>query len=510
MDDFNGVEIAQSDSPCIFTPPVSHGGQNYSEGLGSTSNPIFNKYTINLDMLTFCAKGLVFKDSKEVGEEVFERGNFVFTKHTIKKGKVEITGNFNYEYTYRIAERHNEVLHDIGLLFTCVREGRVIDKELSKIEIDNNILYERGFSFRLCELLKALDVSFNNFTRIDIAIDGEGHLDNYRLYSTSDEYEKVGRAKVTTIQDAKCKVETFYIGNRKSGKMVRGYCKSHEIEEKLLGGKANKEYIKEFWENNGLDVSNDIDRLEIELHRKPIEELSINGRALGLADLEDTRVLASIAKNHIDKFYQFKKVDKEQKNRSRWERVDMVDWEQLEQVEMERKRVVYQKQVIPQAKRAISFEMQEMAALSASATRKKVTKLIAKEQDIEERIEQLETKNERILERFETPKSLVWVANNEERIVIYKRRLVDTAKLRQELAEYVVLSDRTTINRRETYERCRKRAAKYGLTDWFYGRLEDWENDYVREVAIWDALTSINAKYDPAVKYVPFEQTFFA
>lgn len=509
MDGFNGVQNAQNEALCNLTPPVSHGGQNYNDGLGSTSNPKFNKYTINLDMLTFCAKGLIFKDSKEVGEEVFERGNFVFTKHIIKKGKVDVTGNFNYEYTYRIAERYNEVLHDIGLLFTCVREGRVIDKELSKIEIDNKILYERGFSFRLCELLKALDVSFNNFTRIDIAIDGARHLDNYRFYSTSDEYEKVGRAKVTTIQDAKCKVETFYIGNRKSGKMVRGYCKSQEIDEKLLGGKVNKEYIKEFWENNSLDTSNDIDRLEIELHRKPIEELSIHGKPLGLAGLEDTRVLASIARNHIDKFYQFKKVDKKQKNRSRWERLDMVDWEELEQVEMDRKRIIYQKQVIPQAKKAISFEMQEMAALSASATRKKVDKLITKEQDIKERIEQLEAKNERILERFETPKSLVWVSNNQERIVIYKRRLADTARLRQELAEYVVLSDRTIVNRRETYERCRKSAAKYGLTDWFYSRLEYWENDYMREVAIWDALTSVNAKYDP-VKYVPFGQTVFA
>lgn len=515
---YKDMEKFEKSHDCIFTPPVSHGGQKYTEGSDMVENPVFQKYTINVDSLIFCVKGHLTPSENKLGDDFIRCGDFILMLHYFGSGDNRYTGNFNYEHTYAIHEINREtgVISDrLGLIFTTVREGRVIDGELSKIEVSNHVLYTRGYTFILSSLIEQLGLSFNNFTRLDLAIDGassdgEGFVSDFMgMYGNAEDFARLGRARVDTV-DVGGNI-TFYVGS-KGAKRVRGYCKSAEIEQNKQSGKADKDYIIEFWERNNLDVSGDVDRFEIELHRKQIQEISLDNdtRLLGVGDLEDSSILAAVAKVHIDKFCQFAKVDEKQKNRSRWERIDLVDWDELNRCEVDRSRTVCQKQITQGAKQAIDFQMKELSASSAIAIRKRFGRLGEREAALSEQIDQLKAKNDRIEDKYTTPKKYDWIATNEERILVLNERLQNVHAARAECAYYIELSDRSNMERNEIYNRCKAMSIRYGLFDWFMGSLERWEGDYMREMANLECLEQVKERGFRPEKSKSFFNTVFA
>jgi hypothetical protein len=222
-------------------------------------------------------------------------------------------GNGNYFYTdmYRIWHRNR----DYGVMFANSRDDHKIPFNDLQIQVRNNKLYEQGWLDDLKEITSGIESKFNNFTRLDIAVDGGKWLQLEQLWRTKQLY-KTGRASVNSHCNNQGVVNGFYIGMSKSKKRLKIYNKSKELD------KSNKLYIKRFWKLHGINDDETVERLELTIRNEEMKKYS----DIDWQRLDDTKHLASIMKSHMSKFCDFR-LPGTGVNVSRFPKVELIAWD---------------------------------------------------------------------------------------------------------------------------------------------------------------------------------------
>ena len=186
-----------------------------------------------------------------------------------------------------------------------------------QIKVINNKLYEEDWLDTLKLLSTQAEMKFENFTRLDIAIDGGSHL---RLFSDwfNHRIEKIGRAKMNPYVDSKRGVEGFNIGKAKSKKKVTVYNKSKELEV------SHKGYITRFWDRSGLPHDSPVERVELRLRNEEAKKFD----DIRWDELDQPAHLASIMKANLAGFFEWTETSKD-KNVSRRKRIETINWDEL-------------------------------------------------------------------------------------------------------------------------------------------------------------------------------------
>lgn len=208
-----------------------------------------NRIAIGFDWIQLTAMGEMpyFDDGLKVNEDIYLYPKDYRTRFYNSISDIYYKGQAVAEIEYH---PHSKVLHPLSCM----------------IKLKNEVCYETGISKVITDILDALNLEFNNWTRIDFCMDGHGLLEPLRKAmisaltgqeSLASEIRLVGKSDITTRVTHNGKIKGVYVGARTSDKSLCGYNKSLEI--KL----SKKMYIKDWWIKNGIsEKDGDIERLE--------------------------------------------------------------------------------------------------------------------------------------------------------------------------------------------------------------------------------------------------------
>lgn len=194
----------------------------------------------------------------------------------------------------------------------------------AQIKFENHLLYSDYFIEFYEDLKAVIQFKLNNFTRIDIAIDNckevQEFLNFYNNQSRHDiQFLHKGKARFSALGLDKKTMDyqQFIVGTAKSEKQLSVYNKSKELEQ------SNKQYIREFWKNNGIKDCSEVFRVEMRLKSKFLKSV----KDLTLKNLTDSTFLASLFKTATNNFFEF--VENTDSNISRSKGVDLIPYDQL-------------------------------------------------------------------------------------------------------------------------------------------------------------------------------------
>lgn len=231
--------------------------------------PLAKKYTMNLDKLEL----MLTQD--DLGETTIFTTAIIpdlasltpsiaadaYCSNGVALSKHQKCNDNNYHLAYDII-----INKDVfGVLLMNRTKFYESDCDLIKLKVNNTTLYKE-FVPNLNKFLEAFRLQINNITCIDIALDTNVDLlSNFYNYFRNPAYILKGGAKKLEYIEKYCReyrdgmeTPTLYLG--KSDKKLRIYNKSVELFEN-----DHKDYISEFHKANGLDVAEDIYRMEISL-----------------------------------------------------------------------------------------------------------------------------------------------------------------------------------------------------------------------------------------------------
>ncbi len=264
-----------------------------------------NPSIIGLDWLSFRLKwDLLLSDFNE--DDLYSVGPFRFaykgygTKHY--RGVASVF--YNGEHWAEMCFDGNKKTH----INTC------------QVTIKNEWFYKKGVSISgiIEELMGCTLADFLNFTRVDIAIDGENDFGSIGTAYNYGLIERLGSArfKAEGFDRGSKKWSSFYIGSRSSSRMLRVYDKTLELEQK-----GHKDYITQMFHDNGLH--DQVYRAEMQFNSAYFREFAID---FTLRDLDNPYSLGSLFSQavHQKGFAEFveKGLDK---NKSRWDKIPVWD-----------------------------------------------------------------------------------------------------------------------------------------------------------------------------------------
>jgi len=174
---------------------------------------------------------------------------------------------------------------------------------------------------RTIQIASDLGGTFHNFTRLDIAVDGGKFFETHERMKAK-EIVLIGRAAVNDYYIRKKGspdrvINGYYIGSRKSSKSIKVYNKTNELT------RSNKRYIENYWKQNNIDTSRDVQRMELTMRNdesKKYDDIDWN-------KLDQPSHLASIMRSNMSKFAEYR--IPHGKNSARWPKVEMINWNQL-------------------------------------------------------------------------------------------------------------------------------------------------------------------------------------
>ncbi len=145
--------------------------------------------------------------------------------------------------------------------------SQIIPANNVRVKIENRILYLRNTKNIVQNMLNALDLKFNQISRLDVAMDFQKfdnglNPENLIRRFVKNEYVKVGRGKFAIIGSQKVvqhRFEYMRWGSKSTGKQMYLYNKTNEFKET-----KDKRYIRELWEMEGL-TGKDVWRLELSI-----------------------------------------------------------------------------------------------------------------------------------------------------------------------------------------------------------------------------------------------------
>ena len=230
--------------------------------------------------------------------------------------------------------------HKIGVCLANSANEKATELNDVQIKIENNILYENSWIERLQQTAEDMEATFHNFTRLDIAVDGGDFFTPHKRMLKG-ELLLLGRASVNDYYIRKKGspnrvINGFYIGSRSSTKYFKCYNKTNELT------RSNKTYISKFWNENNIDTSKDVQRLELTLRNDECkkykivnEETQETESEIDWTRLNNTTHLASIFKSSMRKFAEYR-IKGAGKNISRMEQVELINWDDLGGITLEK------------------------------------------------------------------------------------------------------------------------------------------------------------------------------
>lgn len=231
--------------------------------------PLATSYTINLDKLELMLTQSEFDQSTiftnisipDLLSLTPSNAADLYCSDGVSLEKHHKCTDNNYHVAYNIIINKNV----FGVLLMNRTKFYESDCDLIKLKVSNNTLYS-DFTPLLQRFLDAYKLMINNITRIDIALDTNTDLlENFYYYFRDTTYILKGGSKKLEFIEKYCReyrdgmeTPTLYLG--KTDKKLKIYNKSVELYENY-----HKDYITEFHKANGLDINNDIYRIEISL-----------------------------------------------------------------------------------------------------------------------------------------------------------------------------------------------------------------------------------------------------
>lgn len=256
---------------------------------------------------------------------------------TFKTEAKILSNGLAYLYTGKSTQRFSKLFEvydggqKIGML--QIQPKVLLDnmtKASASFKLCNNLLYTENWSVYFLEILQKMNFTMNNVTRLDIAIDGCNQLADFlNVYFKEDvannyhQIDWLGKTKPDGryMDKTTRKYKTFYIGKRNSMKHICVYHKSEEIENN-----TKKEYIKDFWEKNGLHKDNVI-RCEMRFDSRYIKTIT----GFMFENLLDNEYLAKLFKTGCDKFFHFREINPNDSNKTRWREINTIPYHLLSQ-----------------------------------------------------------------------------------------------------------------------------------------------------------------------------------
>lgn len=234
-----------------------------------------------------------------------------------KKGYRKINSKINIHYRgygHQQFETVAEVFLEnekIGVMDLHPRA--LLNPDTVLFSVDNRIQYSEGWTDKVKEVWKGLNLSFSHTCRLDIATDSpySNQFDFIQEIITG-KLKQVGSTRFSPLYDGQnsdgsAKLIYFTFGSRSSDKFIRAYYKRQEL------AKSNKQYIMEFWNRNGFELGDnqEVARFEIVLKRKELKKYEdtlgdygdLNAKNLHL--LENTEYLATLFNTAKKGFFEF-------------------------------------------------------------------------------------------------------------------------------------------------------------------------------------------------------------
>lgn len=281
------------------------------------------KYLISADWLQLYCR----ESGKLIEHGIYYPSKSYTLSYLIRHSQSEV--NPAYKESYEICV-HNK---PFAYLFRCPRG---LDRTLQcSLKIANRILYCGDFVAYAVDIAHSLGLHILGITRLDVCLDCntfyrglsvqnfiQGYLSRSAKRPTS-LYSRKGSNKFYTIgvqRDGVAQFEYLRFGSRDSGVCTYIYNKSKE----LANAGNSKPYIRECWQEIGLDVDN-VWRVEISITAKGQDLLSIEDGTLFSLDLNMMscqRRIEALFWCYAKQYCTFLKIDPK-KSRKYWQEVDL-------------------------------------------------------------------------------------------------------------------------------------------------------------------------------------------
>lgn len=252
----------------------------------------------------------------------------------------------------------------VGIL-RCTPLYPTIGKNIVRYVPVNQTLYLKKRMYILAILERNLSLTFSNYSQIDIACDS---AHNSKIIEILSNYSIEAEESIVCSNDSidikpkafnhkTRKFEAFHLGSKKSTKCARVYRKDSEVV------RTNKEYIKNYWKENGLAGVgvNPIFRFEFSIRSKGLKETNQFGTQL----LNNAALLFSLFKKTLTKWMKFFKIHhhhvdcKKDYAISKGTEMHLFDWNKFQLVELIYSNTIVSPSEISSAKRCISFLMKK-------------------------------------------------------------------------------------------------------------------------------------------------------
>lgn len=158
-------------------------------------------------------------------------------------------GNEHYKYIYNVHYRGEH----LASIVCHTRNEKFVRKGVVKVDFKNHLLYTDGLWNFYDELVGVFSLEYKNIARVDIAMDGMGHLialmNRYVKQDRESKFlEMKGRPRFDSkLLDRKTMLyQNFHVGATAASKRITIYNKSLEIV------RSGKDYIQDFWKLNGM------------------------------------------------------------------------------------------------------------------------------------------------------------------------------------------------------------------------------------------------------------------
>lgn len=295
------------------SPLEYNGGQLYKKPKNGTKSELEKvKSTICLDY---------FDVTLEVSEPSFAT-HLIFASPYVEEYEIS---DYNLFFSFKGAgSKRYKCIYDvylhgekIGVLLTQPRSTKILSSHWCQFKIENHKLYQSDWIDCFEKVIDGLDASIRSYTRVDIALDSTGFLDLFRSFN-SGKIDRLGRAKYSPYfekRDGKDRVLTGLDWGAKGGdKCMTIYRKSDRIENE------NKQYISNFWAKNNLDVGECVERMELKMKSKAVNQIP----SFDYKKLDNPSYLASVMRTHMKKWFEF--IEPGASNVTRAVRVPVIDW----------------------------------------------------------------------------------------------------------------------------------------------------------------------------------------
>ena len=257
----------------------------------------FNKYSISLDLVQF----VCYNNTNELQKRLADN---TIQLYTVEKRH---NRNPNFRYNYKIHNNSNEEIADIFI----VPSNHVYKYDEVLIKISNHLLYQQNLLSTIENLLHNLNLTFIRINELHIAIDSmlnakimdilrrisKGHktiaLNNNTIKLSSDNFDYNNE-----------KYTTYHLGSKKSDLTASVYNKTLEITA------SGKDYIKQYWALNGLDITKEIFRFEVKLKYKRIKKYNLTLSMINKVNVLSAIIVKEIKENEWINFYNVKARDK--------------------------------------------------------------------------------------------------------------------------------------------------------------------------------------------------------